>query len=95
LDFRHFLEKHPKNLLGLAFKVFWAYNPTTLLYTQHTEETGQVFTPEALDLAYELTMGQPWLVNALARQCVEFVVPDPTMAIEASHINPLSSFIER
>jgi hypothetical protein len=38
------------------------------LYRQHTEETGQRFAPEALDLAWELTRGQPWLVNALAHE---------------------------
>lgn len=36
-----------------------------ILYRQHTEETGQVFEQTALDLAWELTEGQPWLVNAL------------------------------
>jgi hypothetical protein len=36
------------------------------LYQQHTTETGQLFEPEALELAWELTQGQPWLVNALA-----------------------------
>ena len=36
------------------------------LLTEHTQETGQVFTPEALALVWELTQGQPWLVNALA-----------------------------
>jgi hypothetical protein len=42
------------------------------LYRQHTEATGQVFEPEALSLAWELTQGQPWLVNALAYQaCFE------------------------
>jgi len=35
------------------------------LYQQHTAETGQQFTPEALDLIWKLTEGQPWLVNAL------------------------------
>ena len=35
------------------------------LYLQHTLETGQVFEPDSLDLAWELTQGQPWLVNAL------------------------------
>jgi hypothetical protein len=35
------------------------------LYGQHTAETGQAFEPEALDLVWELTQGQPWLVNAL------------------------------
>lgn len=38
------------------------------LYAQHTTETGQIFTREALDLAWQLTQGQPWLVNALAQQ---------------------------
>ena len=28
--------------------------------------TGQAFTPEALARVWELTQGQPWLVNALA-----------------------------
>ena len=38
---------------------------TEVLYQQHTEETGQRFEPEALDLMWELSHGQPWLVNAL------------------------------
>ena len=41
------------------------------LYAQHTAATGQVFTPEAVSAAYALTRGQPWLVNALAAECVE------------------------
>ena len=36
------------------------------LLAQHTGETGQVFTPEALDTVWEQSRGQPWLVNALA-----------------------------
>ena len=36
------------------------------LYSQHSDETGQVFEPDALSLAWSLTQGQPWLVNALA-----------------------------
>jgi hypothetical protein len=35
------------------------------LYAQHTTETGQPFTSAALALVWELTQGQPWLVNAL------------------------------
>lgn len=35
------------------------------LYRQHTDETGQPFTPEALERVWILTRGQPWLVNAL------------------------------
>ncbi|MFC4912392.1 hypothetical protein [Actinomadura gamaensis] len=37
------------------------------LYGQHTEETGQEFTPHAIQRAFEASQGQPWLVNALAR----------------------------
>ena len=39
---------------------------TVRLLSEHTAETGQVFTPEALDLVWHFTNGQPWLVNALA-----------------------------
>jgi hypothetical protein len=56
------------------------------LYEQHTADTGQLFTPEAKARAWELTRGQPWLVNALARQAVETVVPDPATPVEVAHI---------
>lgn len=46
------------------------------LYAQHAADTGQQFTREATDRAYELTEGQPWLVNALAREAVDELVPD-------------------
>ena len=35
------------------------------LTAQHTEQTGQVFTEDALQMIWERTAGQPWLVNAL------------------------------
>ncbi|MBP6733496.1 MAG: AAA-like domain-containing protein [Chromatiaceae bacterium] len=38
----------------------------TILLREHTTETGQVFTPATLARVWELTQGQPWLVNALA-----------------------------
>ena len=38
------------------------------LLQQHTTETGQVFTPEALEAIWDNTHGQPWLVNALAHE---------------------------
>ena len=38
------------------------------LYAQHTEATGQNFTHHALQRIFELTQGQPWLVNALGRE---------------------------
>jgi len=41
------------------------------LYSQHTAETGQIFEPQAVDCVFEQTSGQPWLVNAIACECVE------------------------
>ena len=41
------------------------------LYAQHTEATGQAFAPGAVEAVMEWTCGQPWLVNAIARECVE------------------------
>jgi hypothetical protein len=48
---------------------------------QHSEATGQIFTDEAITLAFELTQGQPWLVNALAKEAVEELAIDPTQPI--------------
>ncbi|UJL32435.1 ATP-binding protein [Cylindrospermopsis raciborskii Cr2010] len=57
------------------------------LYEQHTTATGQVFTPEAVQQAYYLTDGQPWLVNALARQATQVLVQDVNEPITAEVIN--------
>ena len=38
------------------------------LLGQHEAETGQAFEPEALDLVWSRTSGQPWLVNALCER---------------------------
>jgi hypothetical protein len=39
------------------------------LLGQHSQQTGQIFEPEACDLVFQFTQGQPWLVNALAKKC--------------------------
>lgn len=66
------------------------------LYAQHTEETGQAFTSEAVDRAFHLTRGQPWLVNALARQIVEKDVTNRGVAITAGHVETAKeALIER
>jgi hypothetical protein len=55
------------------------------LLLEHTAETGQVFTPEALERVWALTQGQPWLVNALAyRACSEL----PAGRDRTQHITP-------
>jgi hypothetical protein len=40
------------------------------LYAQHTAETGQKFDGDAVDFIYAQTCGQPWLVNAVAREVI-------------------------
>jgi hypothetical protein len=70
---------------SLTLRAFTAAE-VAALYGQHTAHTGQTFTPKALQRAFELTQGQPWLVNALARQATEVLVPDPADAITADHI---------
>jgi hypothetical protein len=48
------------------------------LLQQYTDEGGQVFDDEIIDLMYSLTGGQPWLVNALAREITEKILERDT-----------------
>ena len=57
------------------------------LYAQHTAETGQVFAEEALARAWELTQGQPWLVNALGREIQEKLQVPAAEPITAAHVD--------
>ena len=63
------------------------------LYSQHTVETGQLFSTEAIQHAFELTQGQPWLVNAIANQVVEEILPDSKTTIEVNHINKAKEIV--
>jgi hypothetical protein len=56
------------------------------LCRQHTAVTQQPFTPPALDLIWTLTQGQPWLVNALAYEITNRILPDPSQPITAEHV---------
>ncbi len=48
------------------------HKETLKVYEQHNRETNQGFTNEALAELWELTQGQPWLVNALGYEvCFE------------------------
>ncbi|MCI0390760.1 MAG: ATP-binding protein [Acidobacteria bacterium] len=62
----------------------FAYEEMVRLYRQHTAETGQIFEDDVFPLAWELTGGQPWLVNALAYEaCFE-------MAEGRDHTRPIT-----
>ncbi|WP_322751668.1 MULTISPECIES: ATP-binding protein [unclassified Frankia] len=56
------------------------------LYGQHTAETGQTFTPEAMERAFHLTAGQPWLVNALAYEIVDKIQIPTSTPITVDHV---------
>ena len=45
------------------------------LLAQHSDQTGQSFTDEAVAILWDQTRGQPWLVNAL---CAQACFDDPT-----------------
>lgn len=57
------------------------------LYGQHTTETGQEFKPEATARAFDYTQGQPWLVNAIAREITREMRVEPPEPITVSHVD--------
>jgi hypothetical protein len=58
------------------------------LYGQHTEATGQIFQNDAIERAWHWTEGQPWLVNALARQTVQINLKNNySVTITGKHID--------
>jgi hypothetical protein len=68
---------------SLALKNFTSEEISSL-YQQHTDETGQVFEKDAVELVWQQTQGQPWIVNAIAREVtVEMLKSDCTQAVTA------------
>ncbi|MDR2605035.1 MAG: ATP-binding protein, partial [Desulfovibrio sp.] len=58
------------------------------LYRQHTKATGQLFEESAVERACYWSGGQPWLVNALARQAVdEDFAGDRGIPVTADHMD--------
>jgi len=65
----------------------FSHDDVAELYSQHTAETGQRFTDEAVARAFELTQGQPWLVNALAYDLTYFKRVPVDTTITVHHID--------
>ena len=61
----------PFNIADQINIPYFTFEETRDLLEQHTRETGQVFLPEVIRGIYDNTVGQPGLVNALARDLVE------------------------
>ncbi|MEM9213612.1 MAG: ATP-binding protein [Cyanobacteria bacterium P01_F01_bin.150] len=68
---------------------FFSLEEVANVYQKHTNATGQLFTLEAVDRAFEVTQGQPWLVNAIAQYAVA-QTEDP---IEPHHIESAAAHI--
>jgi hypothetical protein len=67
-----------------------------ILYGQHTEATGQVFEPSAIERAFYWSWGQPWLVNALANRVVsEILRKAPSAAITGEHMDQAAEILIR
>ncbi len=71
---------------SLTMREFTAGEVDELL-AQHTAETAQPFTPGALARVFELTQGQPWLVNALAAALTGELVTDRARPIDAADVD--------
>jgi hypothetical protein len=64
------------NIKAKSFRLGdFSQNEVRELYEQHTAITGQVFEEEVYPKVWDLTHGQPWLVNALGNQ-VTFEMPE-------------------
>jgi hypothetical protein len=76
----------PFNIVTKAFTLQnFTQEEITQLYQQHTDETGQAFEDEAIKLVWEQTQGQPWLVNAIAREViVEMLQSDYTRPVTSA-----------
>lgn len=57
------------------------------LLAQHTNATGQVFEPDAVEQIWHLSQGHPWLVNALADQITRRDVEDRATPITAMYVD--------
>lgn len=70
---------------SITLRNFTEAEVKTLLH-QHVDETGQIITDEAMAQIFTLSQGQPWLVNALAKVCVEELEEDWAKPILLSHV---------
>jgi AAA+ ATPase superfamily predicted ATPase len=59
----------PFNIVAEALNLKnFSIHDVNILYEQHYKETGQEFSEKAVEKVYYYTQGQPWLVNAIARE---------------------------
>ncbi len=62
----------PFNIVSETFSLRnFTRNEIERLYGQHERQTGQRFSPEVVRRIWRYTLGQPWLVNAVAAEIVD------------------------
>ena len=88
-DYRIRSTSSPFNIVAESLRLGdFTQEETLTLLDQHTEETGQAFTDDAREAIWTQTLGQPWLVNALAWEtCFERKAGrDRTRAVSADDV---------
>jgi len=78
----------PFNIVSETFTLKnFTRNEMANLYAQHTAQTGQVFSPAVIDQIYYHTQGQPWLVNAVAKEIIAKILSgDFSQTINLAHV---------
>lgn len=78
----------PFNIITEALTIRnFTRNEIVELFAQHTADTGQAFPPEVTDAVWRETAGQPWLVNAIAREIVDKILErDSSRPITLEHV---------
>lgn len=78
----------PFNITDRSFTLrnFTAVEVRELL-SQHTTDTGQTFLPDAAEHMATMSGGQPWLINALAKELVEVIVPKAARPITVADVD--------
>ncbi len=56
------------------------------LLKQHGDATGQQFSEAVVQTIFVNTQGQPWLVNAIAQEVVERLLPEEESRIQQEHV---------
>jgi hypothetical protein len=65
----------PFNIISDSLTIHnFSFLEVEALYQQHTEATGQVFERAVTEKIFDQTDGQPWLVNAIAREIIQNIL---------------------
>jgi len=78
----------PFNIVSESFSLKnFTQSETANLYAQHTAQTGQIFSSAVIEQIYHNTQGQPWLVNAIAKEIVVKILgKDFSKTIQLAHV---------